>query len=261
MPRMQAYRSALVTGASSGIGEGFARELARRGTDLVLVARRTDRLEELAEEVRSRHRVSAEVLTADLTEPEQVHEVEKRLADRDRPVELLVNNAGFGTTGRFADLPIDREEREIKLNVVALVRLTHAALPGMLERRHGGVLNVSSMAGSVVAPFNATYCATKSYVTAFSESLHGEVAARGVHVTALCPGFVRTEFQARADTDASSLPRFAWLEVEPVVRDGLAAVSAGRALCIPGAQYKALAPLVRMVPRAVLRGVVARVWR
>lgn len=258
---MQAYRTALVTGASSGIGEGFARELAARGTGLVLVARRTDRLESLAAQLRERHHVDVEVLTADLTEPDQLRRVEERLADPARPVELLVNNAGFGTTGRFADLPVEGEERQIGLNVLALVRLTHAVLPQMIERRHGGVLNVSSLAGHVSAPFNVTYCATKSYVTTFSESLRGEVAGQGVHVTALCPGFVRTEFQAKSNTGTDGVPGFAWLEVEPVVRDALAAVSAGRALCVPGAPYKVAAPFTRVLPRGALRTIVARVWR
>lgn len=258
---MQAYRTALVTGASSGIGEGFARELAARGASLVLVARRTDLLEGLAAELRDRGGVGVEVLTADLTKPDQLRVVEERLADPARPVELLVNNAGFGTRGRFADLPLDREEAQIRLNVLALVRLTHAVLPQMVERRHGGVLNVSSMAGHVAAPFNATYCATKSYVTTFSESLHGEVASRGVHVTALCPGFVRTDFQATANTATGGIPGFAWMEVEPVVRAALAAVSAGRAVCVPGGQYKAVAPFTRVLPRGLLRTLVARVWR
>lgn len=258
---MQAYRSALVTGASSGIGEGFARELAARGTGLVLVARRSDLLEALAEELRERHRVHVEVLAADLTEPDQLRTIEERLADPARPVELLVNNAGFGTSGKFAELSLDREDREIRLNVLALVRLTHVALPAMIERRHGGVLNVSSMAGELSAPYNATYCASKSYVTTFSEALHGEVKPDGVHVTALCPGFVRTEFQSRADANTDGFPDLAWLRIEPVVRDALAAVSAGRARCVPGAQYKAAAPLTRLLPRPLVRTVAARRWR
>lgn len=254
---MQAYRSALVTGASSGIGEAFARELASRGADLVIVARRTDRLESIAAELRDQHRVEVEVHAADLTEPDQLRAVGNRLADPSRPIELLVNNAGFGTAGRFAELPLAREEEQIGLNVLALVRLTHAVLPSMIERRHGGVLNVSSMAGFLAAPFSATYCATKSYVTTFSESLHGEVAPQGVHVTALCPGFVRTEFQARAN----DIPGFAWSPIETVIREGLAAVSAGRPRCVPGAQYKVVAPVIRFTPRRLLRGVVSRVWR
>lgn len=254
---MQAYRRALVTGASSGIGEAFARELAARGAHLVIVARRTDRLEALAAELRERHRVEVEVLAADLTEPDQLRAVEEHVADRSRPIELLVNNAGFGTAGRFAELPLAREEEQISLNVLALVRLTHAVLPSMIERRHGGVLNVSSMAGFLAAPLSATYCATKSYVTTFSESLHGEVAPQGVHVTALCPGFVRTEFQTRAD----NIPGFAWVPIDTVIRGGLAAVSAGRPLSVPGAQYKAAAPVIRITPRGLLRGVVSRVWR
>ncbi len=188
----QAYRSALVTGASSGIGASCARLLAAAGTELVLVARRLDRLTEVAARLSAEHKVNVEVLAADLAEPRARAPVEARLADRARPVELLVNNAGFGTSGPFAGQPVRSAESQIQLNVVALTRLAHAALPGMLERGHGGILNVSSMAGFLLAPGSATYSATKAFVTSFSESLHAEVRKRGVHVTALCPGFTRT---------------------------------------------------------------------
>lgn len=256
----QAYHTALVTGASSGIGESFARALAARGTDLVIVARRTDRLNALAEELRERHRNQVEVLTADLTDPDQLRTVEQRVADPDRPIELLVNNAGFGTSGPFAESPIERELAEIDLNVVALVRLTHAALPGMIRRGHGGILNVSSLACYTPAPGTATYSATKAYVTCFSESLHAEVKSKGVHVTVLLPGFTRTEFQRAAGVDATGMPKFAWLSADEVALAGLNAVAAGRAVCVPGVQYKAVAPVARMAPRALVRAVVGRVW-
>lgn len=256
----QAYRSALVTGASSGIGESIARTLAARGTELVLVARRADLLEKLADDLRGRYRVTVEVRAADLGDAAQRASVEDRLRDAGRPIELLVNNAGFGTGGTFAKLPLDREIAEIELNVVALVRLTHAALPGMIERRHGGVLNVSSMAGYTPAPGSATYSATKAYVTSFSESVHAEVKSAGVHVTALCPGFTRTEFQSVSGTDRSGLPSFAWLTREEVARAGLDAVSAGRAVCVPGLQYKATVPALKLAPRALLRGLAGSVW-
>ncbi|MGI5167954.1 SDR family NAD(P)-dependent oxidoreductase [Spirillospora sp. CA-253888] len=247
----QAYRTALVTGASSGIGESFARLLAARGADLVIVARRAALLDGLARELVERYRVAVEVVAADLTDPAQRGEVEARL--RAEPVELLVNNAGYGAFGAFADLGLDDQLREIELNVTALVRLTHAALPGMLARRRGGVLNVASMAGFAPSPGSATYGATKAYVAAFSESLHAEVAARGVHVTALCPGFTRTE----DDGEANLL----WLRRADVARAGLDAVSAGRALCVPGAQYKAALPALKIMPRTVLRAAANRMWQ
>lgn len=246
-----AYRTALVTGASSGIGESFARLLAARGADLVIVARRADLLDGLARELVERYRVAVEVVAADLTDPAQRAEVEGRL--RSDPVELLVNNAGYGAFGAFAELPLDDHLAQIELNVNALVRLTHAALPGMIERGRGGVLNVASMAGFAPSPGSATYGATKAYVAAFSESLHSEVAAKGVHVTALCPGFTRTEDDVP--------PNLLWLRRDDVARAGLEAVAAGRALCVPGAQYKAAFPALKLVPRPLLRAAVNRMWQ
>ncbi|MFF5259134.1 SDR family NAD(P)-dependent oxidoreductase [Actinomadura viridis] len=247
----QAYRTALVTGASSGIGVSFARSLAARGTDLVIVARRADLLDELARELVERYRVAVEVVAADLTDPAERGEVERLL--RADPVELLVNNAGFGAFGPFAEGALEEQLRQVELNVVALVRLTHAALPAMIERGRGGVLNVASMAGFAPSPGSATYGATKAYVAAFSESLHAEVAGKGVHVTALCPGFTRT--------DEASEAGLLWLRRADVARAGLEAVAAGRALCVPGAQYKAALPALRMAPRGLLRAAAGRVWR
>lgn len=247
----QAYRTALVTGASSGIGESFARLLAGRGADLVIVARRADLLDGLARELVERYRVAVEVIAADLTDPGARAEVERRL--RAEPVELLVNNAGYGAFGAFAEIPLDDQLTEIELNVTAVVRLTHAVLPGMIERGRGGVLNVASMSGFAPSPGSATYGATKAYVASFSESLHAEVAAKGVHVTALCPGFTRTEDEAQSN--------LLWLRRENVARAGLDAVSAGRALCVPGAQYKAALPALKLVPRPLLRAAVNRMWQ
>lgn len=246
-----AYRTALVTGASSGIGESFARLLAGRGADLVIVARRAELLDGLARELVERYRVAVEVVAADLTDPAQRAEVEGRL--RADPVELLVNNAGYGAFGAFAELPLDDHLAQIELNVTALVRLTHAALPGMVERGRGGVLNVASMSGFAPSPGSATYGATKAYVASFSESLHAEVSGKGVHVTALCPGFTRTE----DDVPANLL----WLRRDDVARAGLDAVAAGRALCVPGMQYKAAMPALKLVPRPLLRAAVNRMWQ
>lgn len=245
-----AYQTALVTGASSGIGQRLATLLAGDGCDLVILARRTSLLEALATRLREEHKVSVEALTADLTSPAGLAAAEARLSDPDRPIELLVNNAGFGSSGSFADLPAGTAEDQIRLNVTAVVRLTHAALPGMLQRGHGGVLNVSSVAGFVPSPGAATYGATKAFVTSFSENLSAEVKHRGVHVTALCPGFTRTE---RGDLPASGPAGLAWLDADKVARAGLNAVAAGRVLTVPGAQYKSVVSLTRVVPRGVLR--------
>ncbi|HEX2312916.1 MAG TPA: SDR family oxidoreductase [Thermomonospora sp.] len=247
----QEFRTALVTGASSGIGEAFARLLAARGTDLVLVARRGDLLGDLARELGARHRVGVEVLPADLTDPGDLGRVEERL--RKDPVDLLVNNAGYGAFGPFAEMPLDEQLKQLDLNVLAVVRLTHAVLSEMVRRGRGGVLNVASMSGFSPSPGAATYGATKAYVAAFSESLHAEVHGRGVHVTALCPGFTRT--------DESAGPSLMWLRRADVARAGLDAVASGRALCVPGAQYKAMVPALRLLPRAVLRSAVNRAWQ
>ncbi len=253
------WRTALVTGASSGIGEGFARRLAAGGTDLVVVARRTDRLEALATELHEAHGVDVEVLTADLADPWPRAAVEARLADAGRPIDLLVNNAGFGTSGPFVELDVDREDEEIRLNVIALVRLTHAALPGMIERGRGAVCNVSSVASFQPLPQNATYAATKAFVTSFSQALHEETRGTGVTVTALCPGFVQTEFQQHSDTATSRVPSFAWLDVDHVVDAGLAATARGRAVAVPGATYKALDALAQVTPRGLVRRIAGAV--
>ncbi|HEX8770716.1 MAG TPA: SDR family oxidoreductase, partial [Acidimicrobiales bacterium] len=166
------WPTALVTGASSGIGETMAMQLAASGSDLVLVARRRERLEAVAADLRSQHGSDVEVIPADLSEPRDRGRVEDRLADGQRPIELLVNNAGFGTRGSFASLSIEEEERELQVNVLAPVRLTHAVLPGMMQRRRGGIINVSSIAGLQPIPYWATYSATKAYLTSFSLSVH-----------------------------------------------------------------------------------------
>jgi len=187
--------------------------------------------------------------TADLTSPAGLAAVRERLSQQASPIELLVNNAGVGAEGSFADLPADSIEGQVSLNVTALVALTHAALPSMLRRRHGGVLNVSSVAGFVALPGSAVYGATKAFVTSFTESLACEVAGQGVHVTALCPGFTRTESSGAAD----ALPRLALLDAGRVARAGLDAVAAGRVICVPGAPYKAVTGLTKIVPRRVIR--------
>jgi short-subunit dehydrogenase len=244
---------ALVTGASAGIGNAFAHGLAARGYDLVVVARDTARLDALAKELEAAHGTVAEVLTADLSDPVRLATVEARLADRDRPIELLVNNAGFATTGHFQDLPIDREVEEIALNVVALTRLTHAALPNMLEHRAGGVLNVASIAAFQPTPGNSTYGATKAFVHSLSQGIHEELRGTGVNCMVLCPGFTRTEFQARAGVDSSDVPDFLWQEAPTVVDFALKAFAKGKAVCVPGALNRTTAGFSATVPSGVSR--------
>lgn len=256
-----AYRTALVTGASSGIGDSFARLLAAGGSDLVVVARRSERLQRLAAALREEHRVRVEVLSADLAADAGRAAVAHRLTVGDPPVELLVNNAGVGSSGPFAEQVAGTLETQIAVNVVALTGLARAALPGMVARGHGGILNVSSMAGFAPGPGAAVYAATKAFVTSLSESLHAEVAGAGVHVTALCPGFTRTEFHHGGGVDVGYLPKLVWLESDDVARAGLSAVADGRPLAVPGAQYKLTAGAARLLPRAALTAMARLVWR
>jgi short-subunit dehydrogenase len=257
--KQRSRRRAWVTGASAGIGEAFARALAARRHDLVLVARRRDRLEALAKELSERHRVETTVEAADLAEEGELGRLAALVAPD--PPDLLVNNAGFGTFGRFAELEPERELEEIRLNVLALARLTRAALPGMLARGRGAIVNVSSLAGESPGPFNATYAATKAFVTSFSESLHEELRGTGVVVQALLPGFTRTEFQEVAGVDPGIVPPFAWMSAERVVRASLAALERGDAVCIPGVGNRLLGGLTALAPRGVARRVLGTLQR
>ncbi|MDQ1466489.1 MAG: uncharacterized protein QOH10_904 [Actinomycetota bacterium] len=245
--------SALVTGASAGIGAAFAAQLAARGEHVVLVARDRARLEALAADLAAQHGISTEVLAADLTDPAQLAAVEARLGDRARPVDVLVNNAGFGSNGRFHELDRDTETREVALNVVALVRLTHAALAPMVERGNGGVLNVSSLAGAQPTPGNATYGATKAFVTSFTQSVHEELRGTGVKVTVVCPGFTRTEFQVRAGFDSSKVPGFLWQNAGEVAAGALQALDHNRAVYVPGVLNRLAAGMVSVLPDALTR--------
>lgn len=249
-------RTALVTGASSGIGAAFAEALARDQYDLVLVARRADRLEDLAKRLREARPVEVEVLAADLVDPTGIARVVARIEQG--PPDLLVNNAGRGTFGSFADLDPERELDEIRLNVSALVRLTRASLPGMLRRGHGAIVNVSSMAGFQPMPFNATYGATKAFVNSFTEALHEELRDSGIKLQVLCPGFTRTEFQETAGVASSVVPGFAWMEADEVVEASLRALERGDLVCVPGAANRVLSAFQRSSPHALTRRVMAR---
>jgi short-subunit dehydrogenase len=256
MPR---WPTALVTGASSGIGRAIAVRLGADGSDLIVVARRRDRLEALAEEVQAAHGVKVEVVVADITDPEQLAALEDRLRTGSPTVDLLVNNAGLGGHGSFAQLPVEWQDGQVRLNVLAPVRLTHAALGPMLARGGGGVLNVSSIAGLQPMPYVATYAATKAYLSTFSHALHEEVRGHGVAVTALLPGFTRTEFHDAAGMNRSVVPGPAWMKADTVARAGLRAVAQGRAQCVPGLGYRVLTGVSGLTPwwlsRRVLGGV------
>lgn len=249
---------ALITGASSGIGRGFAERLARDGYDVVIVARREDALRELASAVES-DGGRAEVFAADLCTDEGVSAVEQRIAAGD--IDLLVNNAGFGTNGEFALLPLARELEEIDLNMRALARLCHAALRPMYERGAGAIINVASTGGFQPVPYMATYAATKAFVLHFSEALHEESARHGVTVTCLCPGPVRTGFQEAAALDASKMPGVGWLEIDAVVDSGLRALRRGRAIAIPGALNRATAQSAAWMPRFMTRKIAGNMFR
>jgi uncharacterized protein len=252
------WRTALVTGASSGIGRAFARELAARGSDVVVVARRVERLEELATEIRAAHDVEVEILPADLTDPDGLGGVEKRLREGTPRVDLLVNNAGMPGGGRFVKRETDDVDTLVRLNVLAVVRLTHAALGSMTERGDGGVINVSSMAGFQAIPMSAVYSASKAFVTTFTEGLAEEVRASGVRMVALCPGFVRTEFHPDEEIESGPLPARAFMEPEPVVRAGLRALASGQVVCVPGTGWKVARLASQAMPRSVLRRALGR---
>lgn len=231
----------------------MARLLAERGHDLVLVARDASRLDALAKELRGAFNATVQVLPADLTDADQLAVIEGRCHDRSAPIDVLVNNAGFGTFGPLHTLDLATEIREIQLNVVALVRLTHAAASEMVLRGKGGILNVSSLAGFQPGPSNATYGATKAFVTSFTEAVHEELKGTGVSVTVLCPGFTRTGFQATANVPASELPGFMWQEADEVARVGLDALAKNQAIAIPGAINKVLGTFSSVTPHAITR--------
>lgn len=239
--------TALITGASSGLGAEFARQLAARGADLVLVARDRDALDALAEELRARHGIATEVLPADLLKPRQRAKVEERLADAARPIEVLVNNAGYGLPLAFERNAIDDEVRHLALHVEVTMRLTHAALGPMLARGSGRVVNVASVAAFMP---RSTYGAVKAWVVSFSRWANVRYAPRGVTVTAVCPGFTHTNFHERAGLPKGQegIAGWMWLDALDVVAEALRDAARGRAVSIPSRRYKAIAALLRVVP-------------
>ncbi|MFF0622569.1 SDR family NAD(P)-dependent oxidoreductase [Streptomyces sp. NPDC004296] len=254
------YRTALITGASSGIGTAMARQLAARGVSLVLVARRERLLQDLAEELRDHHTVEVEALPADLTDTGQTARVEARLTDPARPIELLVNNAGSGASGVFANLPVEREEATLQLNNHAVVRLSRSVLSRMRAEGRGGILNVSSLTGELPSPSLATYAATKAFLTHFSEDLAIENRGSGIHVTVLLPGLTKTDYFASNGLAPATMPGFFWLEAEQVAAAGLKAVAAGTRRCVPGVPYKAVTALLPLTPRPLRRALGRYLW-
>ena len=254
-------RLALVTGASAGLGAAFAREFAARGFDVALVARRADRLQALAAELRLTHRVDALVLPCDLAQPGAVDALLGALKAKGRVVDALVNNAGFGVDGRYTEAGWERHGDSLQVMLTGVCELTHRLLPGMLERGYGRVLNVASVAALIPGVAGHTlYAATKSFMVKFSQSLHVECAGSGVHVTALCPGFTFTEFH---DVDGSraavaSLPKWMWTTAPDVAAAGFRAVEANRPVAVPGAHNRVLKSLIGLLPESWVLKLAAR---
>jgi uncharacterized protein len=245
--------TALVTGASAGLGVLFAEALAKDGHDLILVARREDRIVALAERLAKEHGIAAHAIASDLTvtgAPEQLFAEISRLG---LAVDTLINNAGFGLIGDFTGMDRARQAETIDLNCRALMELCHLALPGMIERKSGGILNVASTAAFQPGPWMAVYYATKAFVLSFSEALHEEVKSRGVRVAALCPGPTHTEFAGIAGVEDSFLFKRFGGGPEPVVADGLAALKANRAVKVSGAMNAVMAGSIRLTPRGLAR--------
>ncbi|MBU6532641.1 SDR family NAD(P)-dependent oxidoreductase [Streptomyces sp. NPDC057245] len=250
--------TALITGSTAGIGAAFARRLAADGHDLVLVARDTERLRGQATELHDRHGIEAEVLTADLATDAGIEAVAARLDDRRNPVDLLINNAGFGNKGRFLDVSTADELTMLKVHCEAVLRLTSTAAEAMRQRGRGGVVNVASTAAFVP---RGTYGASKAWVVQFTQGVAQDLAGSGVRLMALCPGFVRTEFHERAGMDTNSIPKWMWLDADNVVTAALSDLSRGKSVSVPDPRYKALMGAAKLVPRGLLGGFTSRTGR
>jgi uncharacterized protein len=257
LPAASPDQTVLVTGASSGIGAELVRQLAARGHGVTLVARRRERLDELAATLD----VRADVEPCDLADPEDRGRLVEKLRSGERAVVGVCNNAGYGTVGAFAELPLDREVGQVRLNVEALVELTGAFVPGMVERGGGAVLNVASTASFQPLPGMATYAATKAFVRSFSEAVHAEMAGTGVSVTCLCPGFTETEFAATAGAGSfeAKMPGFVVLDAEDVAREAVEGMERGARSVVPGTLHKAHAFSSRFIPNTLLLPIARRV--
>ncbi|WP_210572838.1 SDR family oxidoreductase [Streptomyces sp. GESEQ-4] len=250
--------TALITGSTAGIGAAFARRLAADGHNLVLVARDTKRLAEQATELHDRHGIEAEVLPADLSEDTGIDAVAARLADRKNPVDLLINNAGFGNKGRYLDVSMADELKMLKVHCEAVLRLTSAAAEAMRERGRGGVINVASVAAFVP---RGTYGASKAWVVQFTQGAARDLAGSGVRLMALAPGFVRTEFHERAGMGTDNIPGWMWLDADKLAAAALADLVRGKTLSIPDPRYKVLMGMAKVVPRGMLGGITSKTGR
>lgn len=253
--------TALITGASAGLGEGFARAMAARGHDLILTARRGDRLETLAAELRAARGVGVHVITADLADPDAPERLVAEATEAGLTIDTLVNNAGFGVRGAFAEMDAGDQAGMIDVNCRALAMLAHAVLPGMIERRSGGILNIASLGAFQSGPWMSVYYASKAFVLSFSEGLHEEVREHGVRVTALCPGPTKTEFGDVAGM--ADIPMFDRIAGDPngVVSDGLAALDAGRAVKVSGLMNTLTADTARFLPRILARRITGAIQK
>ncbi len=240
---------AVITGAASGMGAEFARQLGAQGYDLILLARRRDRLEQVRDGITAIHNVQCEVLPADLINPDELAGVEARLRTAAN-LSLLVNNAGFGSSGKFYESSIDEQDQMHRLHVLATMRLCHAALGGMVARNRGAIINVSSVSAFVPTAGTTSYSATKAWMNRFSEGLYLELrAARSaVRVQALCPGYTRTEFHSASDMNVRGIPNWMWLSAERVVRESLRGLRQGKLIVIPGRFYRYSVRMYRMLP-------------
>lgn len=243
---------AVITGASAGIGRVFCERLAARAYDLLAVARDGNRLEALKRELEERYRIQVEVFPADLTIDTDVSLLVARITQSPQ-LTLLVNNAGFGTRGPLINASPARQEAMLRLHTVAPMRLSQAALPVLLNNGRGAIINVSSVASFLFSAYNVNYCATKAYLTSFSEGLAAELAGTGVRVQALCPGFTRSEFHQRMELDTGDIPAWMWMSAESVVDASLASLDRDRGVvCVPGLRYKLIVMLLRVTPHWVI---------
>ena len=261
IPRPASSACALVTGASSGIGRELARGLAARGHAVVLIARRGERLAQVADELATRHGIRAEPVVCDLTDRAARAAIPERVAELGLRVDVLVNNAGFGVGGPFHESRLDFELQMLRVLCEAPLELTRSFLPSMVGRRSGAVLNVASTAGMQPLPHSAGYAAAKAHLLSFSEALHAEVRRHGVSVTALCPGPVHTELFERNDHPVERLPRPLWLHADRVAAEGLEGLERNRRVVIPGAIIRAGSPLMRLAPRALQLRLIERIFR